>query len=891
MRRATADGQISPIDYLTTADFLLKGNAATWAEASPEMARLRALSDPTDEDVRRFKECLINKFPSQAVDTVAQSFDTEVHNLAQANGEPLHIYYNRAHALLRQFGGRDRPSTSNTNQTLSTIEEALLGTIMSAFARGLADVGSRKKVIEAITMPAQNLHGLYQYADQYRRTQIEIAKYEEELDRLSQLEFYKEVAQKSYTSSSLESMRATYRAGQPMEFPQPPESRPHVYQQTYQQQALLPPPPPPPKAYPPNDARSYPPRRPQGNQSRDSLAPPKGLPPREESRNPYIRGDREYQRSKDGLLCIRCGHLGHMARDCDSQPVPAWEASYLGALIQPVRGQSLEDNAADKFAAKRYGYWDESNGACPFGTTSGNATSSVAAPSQNVSLGSNSLSWSTHDNTPPPSCTSTTVLDQPAPVAEYISTADPYPFSSPITLDAFIGETSGPNKRAHVESPPTNPTYNQPMPFVPMQTQLPPSGVMQQPNESTRDKKKGTTRVGKVTTPNSLVGCMDDKTGVIEEPVSLREILRKTHFNISLIDYFAWSPMACTELRRLLTKAVKGKKGAVKGKRKGKATGQTPAMIPMPEFPLHPMWAQTQSAPASASPQAPVPAPIQTFAGQPPQAYMQQAPVPQTSTNPLKNPTIVPSSHIAAVPADGHTKFLRTLLESERAYRIPASIRIFKENKLLEYSLDKAVVQADQGSEMNLVSMEFVRRYNIPLHPLADMGFAGLSMRCADHRETPMKYFIDLQVGVQNIWRETRAFVAPEQTGSVVSQPISLLLGLPWLWAVDARFGIRQSRIDVGDVSKGETVRSVIGPELVFCRDHNLILYPKEVLLQETPSEKPRVTFAEEEDEDEDEEGDEEDEEDDGDEKDSDTESEDALSDIDEDRPAPKQDF
>lgn len=34
----------------------------------------------------------------------------------------------------------------------------------------------------------------------------------------------------------------------------------------------------------------------------------------------------------------------------------------------------------------------------------------------------------------------------------------------------------------------------------------------------------------------------------------------------------------------------------------------------------------------------------------------------------------------------------------------------------------------------------------------------------------------------------------------------------------------------VGDASTGEQVRAVTGPELVFCKDHNLLMYPKSAM-------------------------------------------------------------
>jgi hypothetical protein len=182
---------------------------------------------------------------------------------------------------------------------------------------------------------------------------------------------------------------------------------------------------------------------------------------------------------------------------------------------------------------------------------------------------------------------------------------------------------------------------------------------------------------------------------------------------------------------------------------------------------------------------------------------------------------------------------------------------------------------------MNLVSMSFAQQYRLQLHPLLEIGFAGLAMRYADNREIIMQYFIKLDVSVEGLWRKIRCFVAPDTSGSVGSSRISLLLSLPWLWSVNARFSIKQSRIDIGNASIREAIRSITGPELVFCRDHNLILYPKSVLIKATPKEKPRRLVKEVSDE----------EEDSSDNSGSESDSGDDLSDIEEDNPPQKQDF
>ena len=117
---------------------------------------------------------------------------------------------------------------------------------------------------------------------------------------------------------------------------------------------------------------------------------------------------------------------------------------------------------------------------------------------------------------------------------------------------------------------------------------------------------------------------------------------------------------------------------------------------------------------------------------------------------------------------------------------------------------------------------------------LSDIGFKGLTMRTADDRETEIIYWVWLMIAVEGIWRNIRCFVAPEVvsvTESGRSEYLSLILGIPWLYSVDAHISIRQSTIFIGDRSIGEEVRSVVGPEMVFCKDHNLLMYPKSAMI------------------------------------------------------------
>lgn len=185
------------------------------------------------------------------------------------------------------------------------------------------------------------------------------------------------------------------------------------------------------------------------------------------------------------------------------------------------------------------------------------------------------------------------------------------------------------------------------------------------------------------------------------------------------------------------------------------------------------------------------------------------------------------SSTLPQANEDKHTKFLSTIGGLDRAFKIPSTIYKLDNSTV---DLDKKYTQADQGFDLNMISAGLAWILCLILHLLEEVGFKGLTMRTADHHETLLRYWVWLKIAVQGIVRDIRCFVAPElqQTGiNGAVEYLSLILGLPWLYSVDAIIFIRQSKILIGDTSIGETVREVIGSELVFCRDYNLLLYLK----------------------------------------------------------------
>lgn len=105
---------------------------------------------------------------------------------------------------------------------------------------------------------------------------------------------------------------------------------------------------------------------------------------------------------------------------------------------------------------------------------------------------------------------------------------------------------------------------------------------------------------------------------------------------------------------------------------------------------------------------------------------------------------------------------------------------------------------------MNVMSAGLVRHLSLELHSLSEVGFKGLSMRTADHRETILHHWVWLRIVVAGILRDIRCFVAPElkQTNaSGETEYLSLILAIPWLYSVNAMISVRESKIMVGDSS------------------------------------------------------------------------------------------
>ena len=846
------NGVIPSHRYIQAIDLLLTEDASAWAETNPQAIHLLSTDEPDAVTVRAFRGLLCERFPSKSSEISNTTFEAELTELKQQD-ESLSAYYKRVTSMMQRVGAKDRALPGAI--PITPLESAMLDTIMRAFLKGLSDPDVRREATRGLASIDKSLRGVYALAEESRLTKLEVSKLVAEDFKSQELEMLRSVVQKTIPKSQFDSMVSAYQAKANPNQAWEAAMRAAGPQQMLVQQAYhdrygdRPDPPrtelPKTEAYTqktePYIAQNPIRRNGAGADYRESVLQKasytgktyrpqqqqRELPDRSSSKNPFVNGSRSWSMKADGPLCVRGGCLGKKSNDGhECTPLPAWEQSYLR---EAVFGSSPQVN----FAAASYGEhdgaavawnWPSSSQSSSRGLT---PTSSTASSVHSITAGMSGLMRQASSQ---------------GPAAEA--------FSNKSSVEVHYGEGSGTGKRPAEEDPsqqrpapqdrqpqyvdavqqpsiaiqkplpysvpqqpaaaashppmqnaglPQQPQAQYPMMFGAMPPQVPTS-MPSQPAAATDDtameerpKRKGKRKVGKKTELQPLVGMFNDSSAKFDTPVSIRQVLQHNKIDMTWLDLLCWSPAMCKELKRLCTRVPKKR-----ARKPSAATSQQqPAIVP--QFPV--FQPQFVSQPPIGSQFS-----TQTVQGQ--------------NQPPFFGPTV---SQVIAQP-DSHTRFLQTLAGTEKAFRISGTARVGD----TETGLLKQNTQADQGSDMNVMSTPLVQQLQLSLRSLAEVGFMGLCMETADHRETMLQHWVMFDFCCEGLWRTVRCFVNPNIPG--VPDSPRLLLGLPWLYDINAVISIRGSSIQIGDPLVGETPRFVTGPEMVYHRDHSLLMYPKAII-------------------------------------------------------------
>ncbi len=87
---------------------------------------------------------------------------------------------------------------------------------------------------------------------------------------------------------------------------------------------------------------------------------------------------------------------------------------------------------------------------------------------------------------------------------------------------------------------------------------------------------------------------------------------------------------------------------------------------------------------------------------------------------------------IASTEAEKHTRFLSTIINKNKIFQIFCFIKKTDET---EICLEKSYVQANQESDMNIISTDLIHQLNLNMHFLLKIEFQDLTMCTADHRK------------------------------------------------------------------------------------------------------------------------------------------------------------
>ncbi|POS87031.1 hypothetical protein EPUL_000585 [Erysiphe pulchra] len=133
--------------------------------------------------------------------------------------------------------------------------------------------------------------------------------------------------------------------------------------------------------------------------------------------------------------------------------------------------------------------------------------------------------------------------------------------------------------------------------------------------------------------------------------------------------------------------------------------------------------------------------------------------------------------------------------------------------------LDELYLYLKEQSESNKAMM---KQNSYELKPIKLGPHVTLTMGTTNGDSTPLHQFAEIKICVADIWRTDQVFVRPPTD----NDHSTLILGLPWLYDVDADINIRKFQIRIRDKSKGEMHKTIKMSQFKPATHHKLSLIP-----------------------------------------------------------------
>lgn len=842
-RRAGYD--IPPISGILQAiDMQCEGEAATFLDSSPA---LREALDRAEngtavlKDLTDVEQALKDRFPATLVDKLNDRPVSDLNELAQGKDETLAAYYSRVQNLLRRMGARDRPreQTPQTNvlsPALTALEINMLETIIGRFVDGLRNQVLRA---ECIDKNARNCKSLWLAYDVVRNCQsiIEekdnIAKSYRSKTRQEMLE--KMVADRTgvsvdqalaaqYPWTVASGMTTLATSASPLFPPSGPPYFPTsgsplfpiAHQSTWASQGTTGPRWPLPDwsgrhqhaslntrgpsiaptsssssgssntphttataAAPSAPSSTFPPRdAPFGNSTYGrGRAGYEKIPPRETSKNPVVNGS--YQLRPFEKVCFRCGELGHVSMAClatKEQQLLPWETATLKAILFP-QGNNGQAGAARNLNS-RSTTLDFGGGSASDGYEAHTAQLFYeqiqdSSPWQFQEQRSGKPDLHVHFEEDERMCREARETPSDSGIDDPEASAEGGLRSQSLTL---VLEKESPTSLGGLSEMEDDLREE----VVELASYLGTASHDEPPPKRRRDGSGAIPIVvegekkGKGTKPRKGLQQIHGLDG--EAVFDFKSLAKKIQVSLTLMDLFQISPETSKQFRHFSTR--KNARAEKRAARKIAALKRSEAADPLGSK----------------------------------AAEVERIVVPSRAGSLEILDNVTSREH--------QEENGSSLCKLVRSFCLDVALRFKRGDEMMSTVLPPKSTQADQGSDVNVISNKLVQQLGLKRRLLKDLVTRPLHLLTSDGGRCEIHEFVLLNVGVRGIWRSVWAIVRPK------SQPgdCLLLLGIPWLWDVLAKFDIRASTLTIGDVHDGETQTTLVGPLLAPVGRHRIAL-------------------------------------------------------------------
>ena len=821
--KTIATDAISADKYFESMSMLLIDDAANWFENHFDAIRLLNDSVSIQFTIISFKSLLCERFSSKIVEITFVSFDVKLIELRQRDDESLVDYYKRIINLMQRINAKNK-SAFVVTITLILFEFAMLNIILRAFIKDLLNSEIRKKTTKDMISSNRSLRTIYQLAEKTRRINIEIKKLFDEKLKYDELSFYKNLTQRNLFRHQIKILLTKYHAVKLQT--QKQEFQWLIYENlntatasTQFQISMM------------NTSLSISVASRQflivnfnkiNETSRFSQSTRKqtdkyqftvkNLSDRIIFKNSYINDIKLWFMNKNDRLCIKCDHLNHIFKKCNDDVLSSWKQSYLREIM-------FDQSTQMNFAQIDFGNFDDN---VRFYDNYFIFDFSITFFDKTISFTSTVLMNDALDNS-----TSHSIHVEIADLFMRLHVDDVN------AVDAFYDEKFAINKRSHVEKSieSKKSTFNQfestifllssqqffTQSIADQQFQFQTADLKSKKNKKNQERKKFESQ--------SIIDILDDASSKYDSTISIRQIFQNNKIDLIWMNLIAWFLTVCRKFKRFCTRVIK--KREFKKIADQQSAQQFNPMISQyisQSISAYQMFASQIFQQTSQSIQQTYVSisSIQFDQSQSSQMFSQS--VSQQSFDTIFNVTT------SQQDVERHTRFLNAMIKLDKIFKI--SCTIIKSNDTIVL-LSNRCTQTNQNFDMNVIFVDMIRHLNLQLHSLEKIDFKSLFMRTVDHKKIILHHYVWLRVNIEKIVRNIRCFVASKLSQIMIfdeTKHLSLILKLFWLYFVNVLIFIRQSKIMIDDVNQSKTIKVVVESKLVFCNDHNLLMYSKSVM-------------------------------------------------------------